>query len=87
MALDTGFVVAVLEGIEGTLDEVIEYYNRGGNQNRELGRHGVVLELELFRGTGSAPEVRFVAHPVMKERLFVTGQFHFGALVRHKCTH
>ena len=24
MALDTGFVVAVLEGIEGTLDEVIE---------------------------------------------------------------
>jgi hypothetical protein len=24
MALDTGFVVAVLEGIEGTMDEVIE---------------------------------------------------------------
>ncbi len=24
MALDAGFVVAVLEGIEGTLDEVIE---------------------------------------------------------------
>ena len=24
MALDTGFVAAVLEGIEGTLDEVIE---------------------------------------------------------------
>ena len=30
MALDAGFVVAVLEGIEGTLDEVIEFYNKGG---------------------------------------------------------
>jgi hypothetical protein len=44
MALDTGFVVAVLEGIESTLDELIECSDRVRRDIRTPGQLGRASE-------------------------------------------
>jgi hypothetical protein len=56
-----------------------------GDEHGEVGWDGLVLDLEPLGRAVALLIVGLVVDPVAEENLLLTGQFHPGVLVRHRC--